>query len=162
MSQETTNYNLKKPEATDLVLITITDLSNNFDEIDTLIKNVNDHLVNQWAAWTCNPIWNITPSGSVTQVARFAQDGKVCFFNYYYQANNGNNATAVAIPLPVVPKDNSSYIPLQSQQRVGSNWITPLAYINDGGTYINFRTLSTCTSGEIIELFISGMYEINL
>lgn len=40
--QSTTNYNLNKPENTDE--IKISDLNENFDKIDTELKNVNNEI----------------------------------------------------------------------------------------------------------------------
>jgi hypothetical protein len=116
---------------------------------------------NNWMSWTPTVTWTTgTPAGSVAQTARYTTIGNICYFNYSYTATDGNGATALTITLPVTAKDNNALFSLSSQQKQNATWSNPLAYIDDDSDGISFRSLSTCTDTQAVEIIVSGFYEI--
>ena len=114
-----------------------------------------------WKEWTPTLTWTTgTPEGSVVTKARYKILDGVCYFTFYYSATDGNGATALTISLPVLPKDNDSLTALQSQELSDTTWSNPIAYIDDGGTSIVFRSLTTITDTKAVKVLVSGSYEI--
>ncbi len=114
-----------------------------------------------WTDWTPTLTWTTgTPEGSVVTKARYKILDGVCYFAFYYSATDANAATALTISLPVLPKDNDSLTALQSQELADTTWSNPIAYIDDGGTTIVFRSFSTIADTKAVKVLVSGIYEI--
>jgi len=115
----------------------------------------------EWTPWTPTLTWTTgTPATNVVTKARYKISDGVCYFSFYYTADDGNGATALTISLPVLPKDNDSLTALQSQEKVDTTWSNPLAYIDDGATTIAFRSLSAATDTKAVIVMVTGNYEI--
>lgn len=113
-----------------------------------------------WAEWAPTLEWTGTPPASITTVARYMKANKTVFFNVYISSTDGNGATALAIPLPVAPKDNDSFIPLTALQLNNLTWSDPKAYIDDSSSNITFYGFTTAVDGEAVKVIVSGQYEI--
>lgn len=134
------------------------------------IKDIGDEIeyvrngvikTSKWLPWTPTLTWTTgTPATNVVTKARYKILDGVCYFSFYYTADDGNGATALTITLPVLPKDNDSLTALESQQKQNTTWTSPLAYIDNGATTIAFRNLSTCTDGQAVIVMVNGSYEI--
>jgi hypothetical protein len=49
---------------------------------------------------------------------------------------------------------------LQSQELADTTWSDPIAYIDDGGTTIVFRSFATIADTKAVKVLVSGSYEI--
>lgn len=116
--------------------------------------------VTAWAAWTPTLTWTTGTPASVTTVARWMRINKTVFFNFYTSSADGNGATVLTISLPVAPKDNNSFIPVQALQLQNTTWTNPEAFIDDNASVIAFYGFSTATDNQAIKIIVSGQYEI--
>lgn len=132
-------------------------------DIGEEIQKVRDGVLKttSWTDWTPTLTWTTgTPEGSVVTKARYKILDGVCYFAFYYSATDANGATALTISLPVLPKDNDSLTALQSQELADTTWSNPIAYIDDGGTTIVFRSFATIADTKAVKVLVSGWYEI--
>jgi hypothetical protein len=120
-----------------------------------LVKSTN------WITWTPVLTWTTgTPATNVVTKLRYKILDRICFFSFYYKADDGNGATALTVSLPYAPRDNDSFITIGSQQKVDTTWSDPFAYIDDGVKLVSFRKLSACTDTKAVIINVSGLYEI--
>jgi hypothetical protein len=138
-------------------------LTDRVKDISSEIEDVKNGVVKTsiWNNWIPVLTWTTgTPEGSVVTKARYKILDGVCYFAFYYSATDANGATALTISLPVLPKDNDSLTALQSQELADTTWSNPIAYINDGGTSIVFRSFATIADTKAVKVLVSGSYEI--
>jgi len=134
------------------------------------VKDIRNHLEDVrngivksslWTSWIPTLTWTTgTPEGSVVTKARYKIIDGICHFTFYYSATDANDATALTISLPVLPKDNDTLTALQSQELADTTWSNPIAYIDDGGTTIVFRSFSTIANTKAVKVLVTGSYEI--
>ena len=134
------------------------------------VKDIRNHLEDVrngivksslWTSWIPTLTWTTgTPEGSVVTKARYKIVDGICNFTFYYSATDANGATALTISLPVLPKDNDTLTALQSQELADTTWSNPIAYIDDGGTTIVFRSFSTIADTKAVKVLVTGSYEI--
>lgn len=115
---------------------------------------------NPWAAWSPTLTWTTGNPASLTTVARYKVQGKICYFNFMTTSADGNGATALNISLPVAAKDNNSMVTFPAQQLQNASWTNPLAWLDDDANGIVFRAFTTATSGQALTIIVSGQYEI--
>lgn len=138
-------------------------LTDRVKDIGEEIEEVKNGAVktSKWTEWTPTLTWTTgTPEGSVVTKARYKIVDGVCNFAFYYSATDGNGATALTISLPALPKDNDSLTALQAQELSDTTWSNPLAYIDDGGTTIVFRSFTTIADTKAVKVLVAGSYEI--
>ena len=138
-------------------------LTDRVKDISSEIEDVKNGVVKTsiWNNWIPVLTWTTgTPEGSVVTKARYKILDGVCYFAFYYSATDANGATALTISLPVLPKDNDSLTALQSQELADTTWSNPIAYIDDGGTSIVFRSFATIADTKAVKVLVSGSYEI--
>lgn len=116
--------------------------------------------VGSWSAWTPELTWTTGTPASLTTVARYMKINKTVFFNFYCSSADANGATALTISLPVAPKDNNSFIPVNSLQLQNATWSNPFGYIDDEASVIAFYKLTTGTDAQAIKVIVSGQYEV--
>jgi hypothetical protein len=105
---------------------------------------------------TATPITNI-----VTNFRYSVSEQGICKGWAYYKADDGQNASSLTISLPVAPKNNgNTNMPCVSQEKVNATWTNPLAYIDDSGSIIEFRSFSTATTGQAFIISVFFEYEI--
>jgi len=114
----------------------------------------------EWTAWTPALTWTTADPASITTIARYKTQGKICFFNFMCTSADGNDASQLSISLPAAAKDNNSMISFSSQQLVDATWTNPLAYLDDDSGGITFRNFAVATDTKTVTIIITGQYEI--
>jgi len=138
-------------------------LTDRVKDIGNQLEDVRNGIVktSKWTDWTPTLTWTTgTPEGSVVTKARYKIVDKICYFTFYYSATDANAATALTISLPVLPKDNDTLTALSAQELADTTWSNPIAYIDDGGTTIVFRSFATIADTKAVKVLVSGNYEI--
>lgn len=113
-----------------------------------------------WTAWTPVLSWTGGPPTVTSTVARYVTSGNICFFNVYSVISDGGGATALTVPLPIAPVDNSSFVAVTALELVNATWSNPMAYIDEGATEVAFYGLSALTDDQACKIILSGQYEI--
>lgn len=112
--------------------------------------------------WVPTLTWGTaTPTGTVTTVAEYSEIGDLVFFNFSYNATDGQGATSLTISLPVTAKNTTNmFYMLKAIQGVNNvTYDDPDAYINYATpTVISFLNFATCTDNQALNVWVSGWY----
>jgi hypothetical protein len=111
--------------------------------------------------------WGTADPASYTSVFRYAVHGRKCVWAYYGTSADGNAASSLTVPLPVVPRYVASLRKsIPSIQLVDSTYSCPAAYIDHsqatvaGRALLRFENLSACTDAKTATIMAAGEFEI--
>jgi len=115
---------------------------------------------------TVTEAWDTAPA-SYTSVFRYAVIGRKCIWAYYGTSADGNGASTLSIPIPVVPSYIATLrVAAASIQLVDTTYSCPACYIDAGQStaagraLLRFENLSACTDAKTATLMASGEFEI--
>lgn len=138
----------------------------------TVLVNVPDRYVdmvsigegfqNRWATFSPTLSWTgATPTGVSTN-AWYKQIGKTVFIKTKISATDGNNATGMAMTLPIAPKFDNKLIYVPAYQAIGASVNTRFVYVRDDNVNndLTWLFMGTATSGQAFETRFELSYEI--
>jgi len=118
-----------------------------------------------WKTWTPTLTWTGGTPASQLQCFMYCQIGKIVFLTAAIYSSDSNAASNLTISLPVTAKTRTygSWMLSGHIRAVGT---TPehspaYPYVGSGATTIAFAAFPTCIDGQVINLLLTGFYEVD-